>query len=119
MVGADYIRQIWVPDTFFVNEKVARFHAATQENQFLRITHLGEILRSMRLTVKATCPMDLTYFPMDSQLCTLEIESYGYTMDDVVYTWHHQAGSVEVSPDVSLAEFYVVGFRQRRVLEVR
>ena len=72
----------------------------------------------MRLTVKATCPMDLTYFPMDSQLCTLEIESYGYTMDDVVYSWDHQAGSVEVSPDVSLAEFYVVGYRQRRVLEV-
>ena len=45
MVGADYIHQIWVPDTFFVNEKVARFHAATQENQFLRITHLGQILR--------------------------------------------------------------------------
>ena len=45
VVGADYINQIWVPDTFFVNEKVARFHAATQENQFLRITHLGQILR--------------------------------------------------------------------------
>ena len=40
--------------------------------------------------------MDLTLFPMDSQLCTLEIESYGYTMDDVVYTWHRQAGSVLV-----------------------
>jgi glycine receptor alpha-3 len=52
VVGADYISLIWVPDTFFVNEKVAYFHAATQDNQFLRITHLGEILRSMRLTVK-------------------------------------------------------------------
>ena len=30
IVGADYINLIWVPDTFFVNEKVARFHAATQ-----------------------------------------------------------------------------------------
>ena len=53
--------------------------------------------------MKATCPMDLTYFPLDSQLCTLELESYGYTMTDLVYTWHHLARSVEVSPDVSLA----------------
>ena len=50
VVGADYINQIWVPDTFFVNEKVARFHAATQENQFLRITHLGQILRRSDIT---------------------------------------------------------------------
>ena len=68
VVGADYIKSIWVPDTFFVNEKVAQFHAATQvecnlsntdfciffskDNQFLRITKDGEILRSIRLTVK-------------------------------------------------------------------
>jgi hypothetical protein len=30
VVGADYIKLIWVPDTFFVNEKVASFHQATQ-----------------------------------------------------------------------------------------
>ena len=55
----------------------------------------------MRLTVKATCPMDLTYFPMDSQMCTLEIESYGYTMDDCVYDWKEELKSVEVSAMVS------------------
>ena len=52
VVGAEYIRLIWVPDTFFVNEKIALFHQATTENQFLRIMHTGEVLRSMRLTVK-------------------------------------------------------------------
>ena len=30
IVGADYVKQLWVPDTFFVNEKVASFHQATQ-----------------------------------------------------------------------------------------
>ena len=42
-----------MPDTFFVNEKIALFHQATTENQFLRIKYTGEILRSMRLTIKA------------------------------------------------------------------
>ncbi len=48
VVGAEYIKLIWVPDTFFVNEKTAYFHEATTENQFLRILHTGEILRSIR-----------------------------------------------------------------------
>ena len=48
VVGAEYINLIWVPDTFFVNEKTAYFHKATTENQFLRILHTGEILRSIR-----------------------------------------------------------------------
>ena len=63
VVGSEYIKLIWVPDTFFVNEKVALFHQATTENQFLRIMHTGDVLRSMRLTIKATCPMNLAHFP--------------------------------------------------------
>jgi len=70
MVGAEYIKLIWVPDTFFVNEKIALFHQATTENQFLRIMSNGEVYRSMRLTIKATCPMNLANFPMDTQVRT-------------------------------------------------
>ena len=78
VVGAEYIKLIWVPDTFFVNEKSAYFHDATTENQFLRILHTGEILRSVKLSIKASCPMNLQYFPMDRQLCYIEIESCEY-----------------------------------------
>lgn len=28
-----------------------------------------------RLTITASCPMNLQYFPMDRQLCHIEIES--------------------------------------------
>lgn len=109
VVGAEYIKLIWVPDTFFVNEKVALFHQATTENQFLRIMHTGEILRSMRLTIKATCPMDLANFPMDSQLCTVEIESFGYTMTDLRYIWNDGDTSVKMESTVSLPQFLVLG----------
>ena len=115
VVGAEYIKLIWVPDTFFVNEKTALFHDATTENQFLRITDKGEVLRSIRLTVKATCPMNLANFPLDSQMCTVEIESFGYTMADLKYGWNDGTTSVKMSPDLQLPQFLVLGHRQRLV----
>ena len=32
--------------------------------------------------------MNLAYFPFDSQMCTVEIESFGYTMADLKYSWY-------------------------------
>ena len=113
VVGAEYIGLIWVPDTFFVNEKVALFHQETTENQFLRISYTGEILRSMRLTVKAGCPMNLAYFPMDNQMCTLEIESFGYTMSDLKYKWQDGENSVKMDKHIQLPQFVLLGHRQR------
>ncbi|CAG5081568.1 Similar to Rdl: Gamma-aminobutyric acid receptor subunit beta (Drosophila simulans) [Cotesia congregata] len=75
-VGSEFIKNIWVPDTFFVNEKQSYFHIATTSNEFIRIHHSGSITRSIRLTITASCPMNLQYFPMDRQLCHIEIESF-------------------------------------------
>ena len=36
---------------------------------------------------------------MDSQLCTLEIESYGYTMSDLIYNWNEELKPVDVIVD--------------------
>ncbi|XP_022834484.1 gamma-aminobutyric acid receptor subunit beta-like isoform X5 [Spodoptera litura] len=99
-VGSEFIRNIWVPDTFFVNEKQSYFHTATTSNEFIRIHHSGSITRSIRLTITASCPMNLQYFPMDRQLCHIEIESYG-------------ASSVGMSSEVQLPQFRVLGHRQR------
>ena len=64
---------------------------------------------------QATCPMNLAYFPFDSQMCTVEIESFGYTMSDLKYSWHSGDKSVQMSPDVMLPQFNVLGHRQRLV----
>uniref|UniRef100_T1IZK6 Neurotransmitter-gated ion-channel ligand-binding domain-containing protein n=1 Tax=Strigamia maritima TaxID=126957 RepID=T1IZK6_STRMM len=47
-VGAEMIDKIWVPDTFFANEKSAYFHKATTMNSFLRFSATGDVLRSLR-----------------------------------------------------------------------
>ena len=33
------------------------------------------------------CPMDLQLFPLDSQTCHITVASYGWTADDVIYSW--------------------------------
>ncbi|XP_043287037.1 gamma-aminobutyric acid receptor subunit beta isoform X7 [Venturia canescens] len=113
-VGSEFIKNIWVPDTFFVNEKQSYFHIATTSNEFIRIHHSGSITRSIRLTITASCPMNLQYFPMDRQLCHIEIESFGYTMRDIRYKWNAGLQSVGISREVELPQFRVLGHRQRQ-----
>merc|ERR1719410_42101 len=59
--------------------------------------------------------MDLANFPLDSQMCTVEIESFGYTMSDLKFRWEDGNKSVQMSPDVALPQFLVLGHRQRLV----
>ncbi|XP_047463131.1 glycine receptor, alpha 4b isoform X1 [Mugil cephalus] len=66
---------IWKPDLFFANEKGANFHEVTTDNKLLRIFQNGNVLYSIRLTLTLSCPMDLKNFPMDSQTCTMQLES--------------------------------------------
>ena len=40
---------IWVPDTFFRNDKVARTHQVTVPNEYARIFKNGDVLVSQRL----------------------------------------------------------------------
>lgn len=42
------ISRVWVPDTYFVNEKAAKYHEITSKNALLRISPDGSLLYSTR-----------------------------------------------------------------------
>lgn len=109
-IGTDYIKNMWVPDTYFPNEKTSYYHVATASNEFLRIKPSGDILRSIRLTITASCPMHLQYFPMDRQMCQLEIESFGYATADITYIWKG-SNPVKIDKTVQLPQFVVKGHK--------
>uniref|UniRef100_A0A3Q3QUF9 Neurotransmitter-gated ion-channel ligand-binding domain-containing protein n=1 Tax=Monopterus albus TaxID=43700 RepID=A0A3Q3QUF9_MONAL len=93
---------LWKPDLFFANEKNANFHDVTQDNILLFIFRNGDILISMRLSVTLSCPLDLTLFPMDTQLCKMQLESFGYTTSDLVFMW--QSDPVQMD-EIALPQF--------------
>uniref|UniRef100_A0A3B3WG56 Glycine receptor, alpha 4b n=1 Tax=Poecilia mexicana TaxID=48701 RepID=A0A3B3WG56_9TELE len=95
---------IWKPDLFFANEKGANFHEVTTDNKLLRIFQNGNVLYSIRLTLTLSCPMDLKNFPMDSQTCIMQLESFGYTMNDLIFEWL-DVGAVQVADDLTLPQF--------------
>ena len=48
-------------------------------------------------------------------MCTVEIESFGYTMSDLKYAWNAGDTSVQMSKEVTLPQFKVLGHRQRLI----
>ncbi|ELW59132.1 Gamma-aminobutyric acid receptor subunit rho-1 [Tupaia chinensis] len=72
------VKKIWVPDMFFVHSKRSFIHDTTTDNVMLRVQPDGTVLYSLRVTVTAMCNMDFSRFPLDTQTCSLEIESCWY-----------------------------------------
>ncbi|XP_078740711.1 gamma-aminobutyric acid receptor subunit alpha-4-like, partial [Lampetra fluviatilis] len=81
------VSHIWTPDTFFRNGKKSVAHNMTAPNKLFRIMKNGTVLYTMRLTIKAECPMHLVNFPMDGHACPLKFGSYAYPTTEMTYSW--------------------------------
>ena len=104
-----FLAKIWVPDTFVVNGKHSYLHKITVPNRFVRINPDGRISYSQRLTIWASCKMDLQKFPLDTQICPLRFGSFGYDAREMVYQW---AEPKSVSIDkLGLAQFHLKDFK--------
>ncbi|XP_032832588.2 gamma-aminobutyric acid receptor subunit rho-2-like [Petromyzon marinus] len=104
------VKKIWVPDVFFVHSKRSFIHDTTTDNVMLRVYPEGHVLYSMRITVTAMCNMDLSRFPLDTQTCALELESYAYTEDDLMLYWKNGNASLSMDEDISLSQFLIQEF---------
>ncbi|OXB59852.1 hypothetical protein ASZ78_009308, partial [Callipepla squamata] len=104
------IKKIWVPDVFFVHSKRSFIHDTTVENVMLRVYPDGNVLFSLRITVSAMCFMDFSRFPLDTQNCSLELESYAYNEDDLMLYWKHGNESLSTDEHISLSQFFIEEF---------
>ncbi|XP_017598400.1 gamma-aminobutyric acid receptor subunit rho-2 isoform X2 [Corvus cornix cornix] len=104
------VKKIWVPDVFFVHSKRSFIHDTTTDNIMLRVFPDGHVLYSMRVTVTAMCNMDFSRFPLDSQTCSLELESYAYTDEDLMLYWKNGNESLKTDEKISLSQFLIQKF---------
>ncbi|VDN07519.1 unnamed protein product, partial [Thelazia callipaeda] len=81
------LKDIWTPDTYIRNGRQSYLHTLTVPNVLLRVRYDGQVHVSQRLTIRARCQMFFKKFPMDSQVCPIEIGSLGYFSKDISYVW--------------------------------
>uniref|UniRef100_A0A4W4EID9 Gamma-aminobutyric acid type A receptor beta2 subunit a n=1 Tax=Electrophorus electricus TaxID=8005 RepID=A0A4W4EID9_ELEEL len=103
--------QLWVPDTYFLNDKKSFVHGVTVKNRMIRLHPDGTVLYGLRITTTAACMMDLRRYPLDEQNCTLEIESYGYTTDDIEFYWRGGDHAVTGVERIELPQFSIVDYK--------
>uniref|UniRef100_A0A4W4GYP5 Gamma-aminobutyric acid receptor subunit pi n=1 Tax=Electrophorus electricus TaxID=8005 RepID=A0A4W4GYP5_ELEEL len=101
------VELLWVPDTFIVDSKKSFLHDITVENRLIRIFPNGTVLYALRITTTVACNMDLTKYPMDKQTCTLQLESWGYNINDVMFYWARGNDSVSGLDTLRLAQYTV------------
>ncbi|KAL4230982.1 Glycine receptor subunit alpha-3 [Mactra antiquata] len=111
-LDAKTMDQVWVPDLFMANEKEAHFHTVTVPNKLMHIYPDGGIHYSVRISATLKCDMDLRKYPMDSQECSVIMESYGYSTENLEFVWN--ASPVMRDPSLRLAQFYLGKFNTGR-----
>ncbi|KAG8224719.1 hypothetical protein J437_LFUL004889 [Ladona fulva] len=98
-----------MPDLFFSNEKEGHFHNIIMPNVYIRIFPYGSVLYSIRISLTLSCPMNLKLYPLDRQICSLRMASYGWTTDDLVFLWK-DGDPVQVVKNLHLPRFTLEKF---------
>ncbi|XP_032186924.1 gamma-aminobutyric acid receptor subunit theta [Mustela erminea] len=103
------LEKLWVPDCYFLNSKDAFVHDITVENRVFQLHPDGTVRYGMRLTTTAACSLDLQKFPLDKQACKLEVESYGYTVEDIVLYWEGDGNAIQGTEQLHIPQFSFLG----------
>ncbi|KAL3203716.1 hypothetical protein MRX96_041773 [Rhipicephalus microplus] len=71
------------PDVYFPNAKHGEFQFVTVPNVLLRIYPSGDILYMLRLKLTFSCMMNMERYPLDRQVCSIELASFSKTTKEV------------------------------------
>ncbi|XP_029797106.1 gamma-aminobutyric acid receptor subunit pi [Suricata suricatta] len=106
-LDARLVEFLWVPDTYIVESKKSFLHDVTVGNRLIRLFSNGTVLYALRITTTVACNMDLSKYPMDTQTCKLQLESWGYDGNDVEFSWLRGNDSVRGLENLRLAQYTI------------
>jgi len=106
LADPNLVKAIWKPEVYFPNAKEANFQFVTVPNVLIRIHPNGEILYILRLRLKFSCMMELSRYPLDTQVCQMQISSFSKTTKELLLTWESKDDKpVIVADDLRMPQF--------------
>ncbi|ESO10352.1 hypothetical protein HELRODRAFT_117001 [Helobdella robusta] len=100
--------KIWVPDTFLKNEKGASFHSVTVDNRLIEIRAPTTVWYVIKISATLSCPMTLENFPLDTQVCPMSFESFGYTATVMNFSEFKNQEFLETEKKVEMPQFSLI-----------
>ncbi|CAM1292191.1 Uncharacterised protein g352 [Pycnogonum litorale] len=104
------VKKLWKPEVFFANAKEADFQYVTVPNVLVRIDPTGELLYMLRLKLTFSCMMNLQKYPLDSQMCHIEIGSFSKTTSELHLKWYDHI-PVKLYENLTLPQFGITETR--------
>ncbi|KFO32206.1 gamma-aminobutyric acid receptor subunit theta [Fukomys damarensis] len=110
-LSLDYSMQekLWVPNCYFLNSNDAFMQDAIVENRVFQLHPDGTVRYGIRLTATAACTLDLRKFPIGRKTCKLEVESYGYTVEDIILEWDDDKDGTHATKELRVPQFNFLG----------
>ena len=106
--GPQLLDQIWRPDTFFSSSHRDSLNVETVPNVFTMVKPNGEVFVSGRYSANVPCKKT---GDKDQLECALTIESYGYTVDDINFSW--KEGDEQESVPYGLGKYKLVSIQRK------
>ncbi|KAM6459245.1 LOW QUALITY PROTEIN: gamma-aminobutyric acid receptor subunit pi [Liasis olivaceus] len=103
------VKYLWVPDTYIVESKRSFLHEVTVENRLILFSN-GTVLYALQISTTVACNMDLSKYPLDTQTCKLQMESWGSDENDVRFMWLRGNDSVHGLENLQLSQYTVEHF---------
>ncbi|XP_046400747.1 glycine receptor subunit alpha-4-like isoform X2 [Ischnura elegans] len=91
------LSSIWVPDIYTDYAKSVSNQRILSPPISLRIYPNATIRYSARIMMEMACPMEFRMYPADSQRCDLRLESYGFTREELYFSWVPEGKAVNIA----------------------
>jgi len=99
--------KLWVPDIIIDKTHSIRSPAYIIPTSSIRLYKGGKIKYSARKNYDLACGMDFHNFPFDTQVCDVQIYSYGSSVKDYSLRWSTEDQARVINPKITLPQFSV------------